>query len=56
MDKSIEVTPQMIEAGLSILEASGRLETTYLVDSDSLLVRRMFLAMFLHLRRDTEAP
>jgi len=45
----IEVTPEMIEAGLKVLESSGRLETTYLVGSDSLLVRQMFLQMLAHL-------
>jgi hypothetical protein len=44
----------MVEAGLKILEASGRLETTYLAGSDEILVRRTFVAMSQVARRDTQ--
>ena len=50
---SCKVTPQMIEAGLSVLEASGRLETSYLVGSDEILVREIYLSMLAHLPPNT---
>lgn len=43
-DSGIEVTPQMIEAGVRVLEESGRLSTDYVVPSDDLLVREILVA------------
>ena len=49
-DKStqINVTPEMLRAGLEVLEESGRLSTDYLVSADKLLVAELFLAMWQH--------
>lgn len=40
------VSPAMLEAGLAVLEQSGRLDTGYLVGSDEYLVRDIFSAMW----------
>lgn len=45
MDKSIEVTPEMIEAGVEVLLRYGRLTSDYRLPEDSALVERLFLAM-----------
>ena len=44
--KEIEITPDMIRAGLKVLQESGRIER--LLSSDSLLVADIFAAMQLH--------
>jgi hypothetical protein len=53
-EKEIEITPQMIKAGLRVLEISGRLTTDYLKPSDKILVQELFLVMW-HSRID-ETP
>jgi hypothetical protein len=40
------VTHAMADAGLRVLENSGRLETDYLCGSDALLITEIFLAMW----------
>jgi hypothetical protein len=43
---AIEVTPEMVAAGLKEFLESGRLFTDYEASSDRLVVRRIFLAMW----------
>ena len=45
----IEITPQVIEAGLEVVEESGRLWHDSLSSGDSLLVQELFVAMYRHL-------
>jgi hypothetical protein len=42
----IEITPEMIEAGLCVLWDSGAVENP--MDADRILIRKIFLAMSLH--------
>lgn len=51
----IEITPQMIEAGLATLEDSGRLINDRVSSGDGLLVRCIFLSMWSR-RRAGEIP
>lgn len=51
---SVEITPEMINSGLNILEASGRLDTVRLEGSDVLLVQQIFLAMYQYLSPDQQ--
>jgi hypothetical protein len=51
-DGKIEVTSEMIEAGVSVLIESGRLDTDYEQPADALLVQRIFLTM--QSRRDVK--
>ena len=44
-NKSIEVTEEMINAGVEVLLRSGRITTDYRTSGDELLVQRVFLAM-----------
>jgi hypothetical protein len=41
----IEITPEMIEAGVKELFESGRINTDYAKGSDDVLVARIFQAM-----------
>ena len=44
-DNKIEITPDMIEAGVKELFESGRINTDYVKGSDDVLVARIFQAM-----------
>lgn len=43
--EQIEVTPKMIEAGLMVLLASGRLDDDLEASGDNVLIHRIFLSM-----------
>ena len=47
-EDEIEVTPEMIEVGLAVLEESGRLTNDRLESGDGLLVQDIFSAMHHH--------
>ena len=46
VSEGIEVTPEMIEAGLKELDDSGRLGGDRLLSGDEVLVQQVFLAMW----------
>ena len=52
----IEITPEMIEAGLNALEESGRLEFDRVMSGDQFVVERVFRAMWSHCLNTVREP